>query len=306
MTMWNTDLTLDPDNLLNDLNNVILLRPDLHAAFDDRKFVLYPKADDGYVVHMLEPTPDIGQLYHNVKTHPLLQCNPRFLYARFAWALFPSLAGFLSKPGVSRYLFLARKGERGVEWVEEEVAKPEELRARISASRSRSPKKRQRATNVNPHEDVETDGLPEISLKRQRGSISMTADWKKATSAGLEDHVLIYQPESTAQVCEDELARIELEEDMELQRRHIDLASSAMPPSWYPGWRQIQRLKVKWITHGRLKNSPDWQTEAGIGRCLSNEGVVDRVRGFYKAMGYDSTDDDDTIQYGDSQFPLTY
>jgi hypothetical protein len=72
----------------------------------------------------------------------------------------------------------------------------------------------------------------------------MTADWKKATSAGLEDHVLIYQPESTARACEDELARIEWEEDMELQRRHIDLASSAMPP-WYPGWRQIQRLKIR-------------------------------------------------------------
>jgi hypothetical protein len=115
MTMWNTDLTLDPDNLLNDLNNVILLRPDLHAAFDDRKFILYPKADDGYVVHILEPTPDIGQLYHNVKTHPLLLCNPRFLYARFAWALFPSLTGFLSKPGVSRYLVLVKKSERGVE-----------------------------------------------------------------------------------------------------------------------------------------------------------------------------------------------
>jgi len=91
MAMWSTDLTSDPNNLLNDLSNVILLRSDLHTAFDDRKFVLYPKADDGYVVHMLEPTPDIGQLYHNVKTHPLLQCNPRFLYARFAWALFPLL-----------------------------------------------------------------------------------------------------------------------------------------------------------------------------------------------------------------------
>jgi len=48
---------------------------------------------------------------------------------------------FLSKPGMSRYLLLARKSERGVEWVEEDVAKLEELCAKISASRSRSPKK---------------------------------------------------------------------------------------------------------------------------------------------------------------------
>jgi hypothetical protein len=43
------------------------LRSGLHTAFNDRKCTLYPRADDGYVVHMLEPTPDIGQLYHNVK-----------------------------------------------------------------------------------------------------------------------------------------------------------------------------------------------------------------------------------------------
>lgn len=60
MAIWNTDLTLDPDNLLNDLSNVILLRSDLHAAFNDRKFVLYLKADNGYVIYMLKPTPDIG------------------------------------------------------------------------------------------------------------------------------------------------------------------------------------------------------------------------------------------------------
>ena len=48
---------------------------------------------------------------------------------------------FSSKPGVSRYLLLLRKSERGVEWMEEDVAKPEELHAKISALRRRSSKK---------------------------------------------------------------------------------------------------------------------------------------------------------------------
>jgi hypothetical protein len=47
----------------------------------------------------------------------------------------------------------------------------------------------------------------------------MTVDWKEAASADLEDHVSIYQPESIARACGEELARIEWEEDMELQRR---------------------------------------------------------------------------------------
>ena len=61
---------------------------------------------------------------------------------------------------------------------------------------------------------------------------------------------------------------------MKLQRRQIDPALSAMFSSCYPGWRQIQRLKIKWIILGHLKDSPDWQTGASIGRCLSNEGIV--------------------------------
>jgi hypothetical protein len=101
MAMWNTDLTLDPDNLLNGLSNVILLRSGFHTAFGDRKFVPYPKAKDGYVVHMLEPTPD--RISDSCTTCPLLQCNPRFISARFAWGLFQCLAEFLRKPGVSRY-----------------------------------------------------------------------------------------------------------------------------------------------------------------------------------------------------------
>src|SRR5271155_1210428 len=40
MATRNTNLTVDPDNRLNDLINVILLRSDLHVAFDDGEFVL--------------------------------------------------------------------------------------------------------------------------------------------------------------------------------------------------------------------------------------------------------------------------
>ena len=67
MTVWNNDLTLDPDNLLRDLSNAVLLRSDIHTAFDQRKFVFFPKDPEGFVLYMLEPTSDIGQLYHNTR-----------------------------------------------------------------------------------------------------------------------------------------------------------------------------------------------------------------------------------------------
>ena len=58
---------MNPDNLLNDSNNVVLLQSYLHAAFDDREFVFYLKDADTFVVHIVEPTPNLAQLYHNVE-----------------------------------------------------------------------------------------------------------------------------------------------------------------------------------------------------------------------------------------------
>ena len=140
MTVWNNDLTLDPDNLLRDLSNAVLLRSDMHTAFDQRKFVFFPKDSEGFVLHMLEPTTDIGQLYHNTRVN-IPQCSVEFLFARFAWSIFPSLSGFLSRPAKSRLVVRVNtEGERFVE----EVTNPLVLGKKASASRSNSPTKRSR------------------------------------------------------------------------------------------------------------------------------------------------------------------
>jgi hypothetical protein len=152
MAVWNTDLTLDSDNLLRDLSNAVLLRSDIHTAFDQRKFVFFPKSSEGFVLHMLEPTPDIGQLYHNTRVD-IPQCSLEFLFARFAWSIFPSLAGFLSRPSTSRLVVrLNADGERVVE----EVTNPLLLGRKATASRSNSPTKRSRvAADLNDHTESE-------------------------------------------------------------------------------------------------------------------------------------------------------
>lgn len=104
---WNINTALDPDNLLNDMSNLLLLRSDLHKAFDDRIFVFFPKADDGFVVHFLKQTTDLGEIHHNSYLHPIPACSPRLLYVRFAWAIFPCLSGFLAKPHTSRLVIMA-------------------------------------------------------------------------------------------------------------------------------------------------------------------------------------------------------
>ena len=159
MQRWNSDLSLDSAKLLWDMSNLTLLRSDLHTAFDDRKFIFFPKSDEGFFVHILEPTPDITPLYHNVRVHDLGQCSLQFLYSRLAWAIFPSLAGFLSKPNTTRLLHVTKEEAGRVRWVEVEENTSTKLQARVAASRSQSHKKRKRAN--------ELDGCDRDTLERE-------------------------------------------------------------------------------------------------------------------------------------------
>jgi HNH endonuclease len=232
MSVYNTDLTLDPDNLLNDLSNVVLLRPDLHIALDDRKFVFYPKKAGKFVVHMLEPSPDLTQLYHNVQVQQQLQCHPSFLYTRFAWAIFVSLAGFLSNPGVSRYLLLSKETSKGRELVAEEVARPEEVRAKISASRGRSPKKRQKAKESDFHEQKDEDRSSCCRRKRRRRASVYSSTSEVTTNWVEEPGTPETQVSEEPLTCSEHLAKVELQQDMELLEYRLGPNTIEHLPAW--------------------------------------------------------------------------
>ncbi|KAK9480328.1 hypothetical protein V1514DRAFT_194182 [Lipomyces japonicus] len=114
MRYWNWEPSLLEKSLLDDQTNLMLLRSDVHQAFDDKYFVLYPKDSAGFYVHMLHYTTDLGVLYHNSKTHPLLNCQPEFLYARFAWSLFPLITGFLGTSVEKEVISVAEGGHRSI------------------------------------------------------------------------------------------------------------------------------------------------------------------------------------------------
>ncbi|KAF7858898.1 hypothetical protein EAF04_008939 [Stromatinia cepivora] len=140
MYRYNSNTSLDHQSILNDTSNMILLRSDLHKAFDDRVFFLYPKSND-FTVHVMEPATDIVLLYHNIRTHPITSCNPRFIYARFAWSIIGSIAAFLGS-GVARSVITVK--DMGGEWVRQvEEIDADTLQA-LASPRSRSPTKRQR------------------------------------------------------------------------------------------------------------------------------------------------------------------
>ena len=253
MSVHNTDFTLDPENLLNDLSNVVLMRSDLHLAFDDRKFTFYPKETSKLVVHMLEPSPDLTQLYHNVQVQPPLKCQPSFLYARFAWAIFPSLAGFLSKPGVSRYLLLSRNTSTGREFVAEEIAKPEQLRAKVSASRSRSPKKRQRTKDWDTQGDSHCCKSSALNKRLRRSAPYV---WPQPPAKDTHLHTTKHDINERKQMqpSRAQTAEEELEEDIGILNKRLSPAMVECLRGWYPGWRAVSRLEEQWIAKERSRS----------------------------------------------------
>ena len=91
---------------VDDIHNMILLRADLHKAFDDIKFVFIPKKETpsktAYVLHMLNHSTELVKLYHNVQLQASEKLVPQFLLARLALSIFPMFEGFLLNPRISR------------------------------------------------------------------------------------------------------------------------------------------------------------------------------------------------------------
>ncbi|KAH8589098.1 hypothetical protein B0O99DRAFT_692824 [Bisporella sp. PMI_857] len=105
MPRYNAGNTESVDNPAN----ALLLRADMHIAFDKPSFVLVPKPVNvelqQFVLHLFEPSREFESLYHN-RAMQSLEVNVEFLFARFAWTIFPLLASFL-KCKVQRRLRLS-------------------------------------------------------------------------------------------------------------------------------------------------------------------------------------------------------
>lgn len=94
MSLYN----ISESNTLDDVSNALLLRADLHLAFDRSHIALVPKpATDGsmrLVAHLLDCSPELEHLHHNRELHPTA-VSVDMLYARFAWSIFTLLDPFL-------------------------------------------------------------------------------------------------------------------------------------------------------------------------------------------------------------------
>lgn len=134
--------------VIDKAENLILLRQDLHFAWDRADYSLLPKQDgDGiwkWALHAHTFSVDeLHTLYHNRILHSVRGVSRHFLFARFAWDIFPRLRTFLSA-GVGRRI----KTSQGVhDFTAEETRSLCEGQGRnrsLSPKKSGSPSKRMR------------------------------------------------------------------------------------------------------------------------------------------------------------------
>ncbi|KAH7111789.1 hypothetical protein B0J11DRAFT_598420 [Dendryphion nanum] len=134
--------TFGSANTLDDLSNALLLRTDLHIAFDKPKFVFVPKPSSDpkkprYVTHVVEASAELEFLYHNRALHSLYS-SAETLFAQFAWSIFPLVDGFLTCRERRRLLLASENAAS----FDNEGFVPWERCAQFSRKRSQSPKKR--------------------------------------------------------------------------------------------------------------------------------------------------------------------
>ena len=171
MSRYNMGSANTPD----DLSNALLLRTDLHIAFDKPKFVFVPKpsSDSEYpqlVTHLLEASAELEYLYHN-RVLQSMRSSIQMLFVRFAWTIFPLLGGFLTCRERRRLLLVNEivdgsvDGDGFVSW---------EKCTQFSRKRSRSPKKRRPDSEAaNDHEvgcavDEEEESRPRKRHRQHR------------------------------------------------------------------------------------------------------------------------------------------
>ena len=147
MNDFNNNKTLQKNYVVDDIANAFALRPDLHSAFDQRKFmVAYKKS--GWTIHFLRDTVQLGSLYHNTAIDFHEDVSACLLLARFAWSIFPMLEDYLTKGYSRRVRIIVKDGETSHE--ETKLLDSDQLQQIFNPQKSRqgSPVKRARSGSV--------------------------------------------------------------------------------------------------------------------------------------------------------------
>lgn len=99
MSMFNLNEDIPPKYITCDVETRLLLRQNLHTAFDVKHFAFIPKCCS-WRIHALTSTADYGRLLHTRKL-VVMQVSAQLPYARFAWAIITRIKTFAELLGVT-------------------------------------------------------------------------------------------------------------------------------------------------------------------------------------------------------------
>lgn len=140
------------------MSNRMRLRCDAHRLWDKLKFSIVPcDSNDAnlgpmWITQATSDGDELHQYWHGQKLQPLAMRPPQFLFARFAWDIFPKLHAFL-QAGQKRHLVIC--GADGVtECRYYDESESRELTVGQGRNRSASPKKRSRSSAGDHVEDL--------------------------------------------------------------------------------------------------------------------------------------------------------
>ncbi|KAK4977389.1 hypothetical protein LTR66_010734 [Elasticomyces elasticus] len=164
-SQYNLNRQLIQDAVVDDISNVIALRPDIHTTFDDRRFVIVRKKGQ-WVVHFTDLTNDLGRLYHNTLLRLHQDVSSKCLLVRFAWAIFPSVMKFLST-GAGRVVRVRITVDDEFREATRKIG-TEEARNTFATSRGRSISPKKRKGNAVTDEPGDASARPLDRSKRRR------------------------------------------------------------------------------------------------------------------------------------------
>ncbi|KAK0260706.1 hypothetical protein LTR35_017964 [Friedmanniomyces endolithicus] len=169
-------------------DNLIHLRRDIHSLWDAAEFIIVPKhvrsaaAALAWTLHALSDNAETLRLYHNVPLHTLSH-PPEYLFARFAYDLFPKIIGLLQ----ARSCWL--KVSSGTDLPITKLFSHEEcvkFAANQGPGRSTSPKKRKQKDDGDQREEDEGDDDDSAPTKQRRTSSLLDSSPDSAVG-GLRD-----------------------------------------------------------------------------------------------------------------------
>lgn len=275
MSRYNTGST----STLEDTANALLLRADLHIAFDKPRIAFVPKptgdgGDMRLVAHLLEHSPELEYLYHNRELHPTT-VGIDMLYARFAWTVFSLLDAFLECK-TDRRLAL-RSSEVCVADARGFVtaANCELFSTAATKKRSQSPKERKpERDTVLEHNELQ--GSIDLSCRKRESAV------KAETSSPDTTPMKGSQPYPISLIL-----RKPVQSPTKLPLSPLDSWPSSHPPtpSLAQTWLSAERQRSD--PHSTWNKECDWARDVWDGRTLTG----DDVRRWFEVCGVEIRDE---------------